>query len=1056
MLLDTASDRAGDAGRESDASAPKDVALGPTLARLLAAVEDADLLFVASTEQRGEAIARAAARLTDALVLWCPPADALPGEAAPSSPAIAGKRFAALNALHRGDGDRRVLFVTDAIAAARKLPPPSAYQSPFRTIRPGDALDGEVLEAELEAIGYGADERVDEPGEMAIRGGAIDLFPADGDRPVRIHLEEGRVESISAYDPVTQLGGEAELETLAICPAEEPEAGADAVSLFDHLPRFAVALDSEAEERRDRFLELAEDARARAGLVRAGEWRKALSGRRKIDLGKGAEQPGKRFVQAKNPERSFLAALKEAREQGDRIVVAGSERDLRFFSRRMERRLGETPRRIGRWSEIAAAQAGEALTVAAELERGWVEPGLMVVAAADMLGGRAHAAAAGPSANPLAQEAADFHLGDAVIHEDHGLGILRGLEVVTADGTGSDAIRLEYAGETQRLVPVEEADRLWRYGADAEAVSPDRLDGSSWQRRRAELDRTIAETARQLVQLSQERSERTAAVLDPSVRDYERFAAGFPFSETADQARAIQAVRNDLASGKPMDRLVVGDVGYGKTEVALRAAAIAALAGKQVALVAPTTVLVRQHIETFRKRFGRMKIKVAGLSRLSSATEAREVKKGLADGSIQVVVGTKMVAGKGVAFQDLALVIVDEEQRFGAADKAKLRALAADAHVLTLTATPIPRTLQTALVGLQDLSLITTPPARRLPTRTAVAGYAAELVRPALLREKKRGGQSFVVVPRIEDMAPMAERLGKLVPSLSIRRAHGKMPAAEIDEEMVGFASGDGDILLATNIIEAGLDIPRANTMLVWRADRFGLAQLHQLRGRVGRGRLRGSLLLLTQEGAEIASATLKRLRTMEALDQLGAGFAISARDLDLRGAGELLGEEQAGHMKLIGLDLYQHLLEQALRAARGDAVDDWMPELHLGMGGRLPENWIPEEEVRINLYVRLARTASGAELDALADELEDRFGTLPPEAEALLRIARIRLLAREARIERVDAGPAAIALTPRRDFKGKAPGLEKKGDRLLLKARIEDEAERLARIGELLESLSS
>jgi transcription-repair coupling factor (superfamily II helicase) len=1055
MLLDTASDRAGDADRESDASAPKDVALGPTLARLLAAVEDADLLFVASTEQRGEAIVRAAARLTDALVLWCPPADALPGEAAPSSLAIAGKRFAALNALHRGDGDRRVLFVTDAIAAAQKLPPPSAYQSPFRTIRPGAAFDGEVLEAELEAIGYGADERVDEPGEMAIRGGAIDLFPADGDSPVRIHLEEGRVESISAYDPVTQLGGQEELDALEICPAAEPETGADAVSLLDHLPAFAVALDPEAEERRDRFLELAEDAGAQAGLVRAGEWRKALSGRRKIDLGKGAEQPGKRFVQAKNPERSFLAALKEAREQGHRIVVAGSERDLRFFSRRMERRLGETPRRIGRWSEIAAAQAGETLAVAAELERGWVEPGLMVVAAADMLGGRAHAAAA-PSANPLAQEAADFRLGDAVIHEDHGLGILRGLEVVTADGTGSDAIRLEYAGETQRLVPVEEADRLWRYGADAEAVSPDRLDGSSWQRRRAELDRTIAETARQLVQLSQERSERIAAVLDPSVRDYERFAAGFPFSETADQARAIQAVRNDLASGKPMDRLVVGDVGYGKTEVALRAAAIAVLAGKQVALVAPTTVLVRQHIETFRKRFGRMKIKVAGLSRLSSGTEAREVKKGLADGSIQVVVGTKMVGGKGVVFQDLALIIVDEEQRFGAADKAKLRALAADAHVLTLTATPIPRTLQTALIGLQDLSLITTPPARRLPTRTGVAGYSADLVRPALLREKKRGGQSFVVVPRIEDMAPMAERLGELVPRLSIRRAHGKMPAAEIDEEMVRFASGDGDILLATNIIEAGLDIPRANTMLVWRADRFGLAQLHQLRGRVGRGRLRGSLLLLTEEGAEIASATLKRLRTMEALDQLGAGFAISARDLDLRGAGELLGEEQAGHMKLIGLGLYQHLLEQALRAARGEAVDDWMPELHLGVLGRFPERWIPEEEVRINLYIRLARTASGAALEALRDELEDRFGTLPPEAEALLRSARIRLLAREARIERIDAGPAAIALTPRRGFKGKAPAVEKKGDRLLLKERIEDEAERLARIGELLESFAN
>jgi transcription-repair coupling factor (superfamily II helicase) len=365
-------------------------------------------------------------------------------------------------------------------------------------------------------------------------------------------------------------------------------------------------------------------------------------------------------------------------------------------------------------------------------------------------------------------------------------------------------------------------------------VTLDKLDGSSWSKRRAEIDRTIFETARQLVALAEQRAERSAPVLEPPVSDYERFAATFPFTETPDQAARIEAVRADLASGKPMDRLVVGDVGYGKTEVALRAAAIAALSGKQVALVAPTTVLVRQHLESFRKRLGRFGITVAGLSRLSSAAEARATKQGLADGSIRMVIGTKSVAGKGVEFQDLGLVIIDEEQRFGTADKRKLRELGDGVHVLTLTATPIPRTLQGALVGLQELSLITTPPARRLPTRTRVAGFAPELVRPALIREKRRGGQSFVVVPRIEDMAPMAERLAKLVPDLKLRQAHGKMPAAEIDEEMVRFANGDGDVLLATNIIEAGLDIPRANTMLIWRADRFGLAQLHQLRGASG------------------------------------------------------------------------------------------------------------------------------------------------------------------------------------------------------------------------------
>ncbi|CAA9535729.1 MAG: Transcription-repair coupling factor [uncultured Sphingosinicella sp.] len=1055
MLADTAPDRAADADREPQvAPEPRDAAIGPTLARLLAAVENDDVLMIASTEQRGEALANAAASLTDALVLWCPPPDVLPGEPVPSSPAVAGKRFGALAALHHR-GDRRVLFITDAASAAQKLPPPGAFAATMLAFRPGDAIDSEALPAELEAIGYFADERVDEPGEFAIRGGAIDLFPASADMPVRIHLDDHHVERIDVYDPVTQLGGEDALKLLELCPAAEPESGEAGATLFDHLPGAAVALDPEAEERRDRFVELAEDPAAKKKLAAGAHWRDALKGRTRIDLTETSEQPGKRFVQRKNPGRAFAEALEEARGRGDRFVIAGSARDIRFVACRMERRLGEAPRQIERWVDIARAEPGALLAVEAELERGWTEPGLMVVATADILGARAHAAA-GPAANPLEQHVADFHIGDAVIHEDHGLGVLRGIETVTTGDAESDAIRLEYAGETQRLVPVEEADRLWRYGADADAVSLDRLNGSSWEKRRAEINETIAETARQLVALAAERAERTAPVLEPSVRDYERFSAGFPYSETADQVRAIQAVRDDLASGKPMDRLVVGDVGYGKTEVALRAAALAALAGKQVAIVAPTTVLVRQHIETFRRRFERLKIEVAGLSRLSSPAEARQVKKGLADGSIRVVIGTQMVAGKGVVYQDLALVVIDEEQRFGAADKAKLRALADDAHVLTLTATPIPRTLQTALVGLQGLSLITTPPARRLPIRTSVASWAPERVRPALLREKKRGGQSFVVVPRIEDMAPMADKLRALVPDLSIRQAHGKMPAAEIDEEMIRFASGDGDILLATNIIEAGLDIPRANTMLICRADRFGLAQLHQLRGRVGRGRVRGNLLLLTEADANIAPATLKRLRTLEALDQLGAGFAISARDLDLRGAGDILGEAQAGHMKLIGLGLYQHLLEQALRVARGEEVDEWMPELHLGAGGRLPESWIPEEEVRINLYVRLARLASGAELDAWADELEDRFGTLPPEALTLVAIARIRQLAREARIARIDAGPAAIALTPRRDFTGDALGLELKGTRLLLKERIEDEAERLERLRTLLESLAA
>jgi transcription-repair coupling factor (superfamily II helicase) len=409
---------------------------------------------------------------------------------------------------------------------------------------------------------------------------------------------------------------------------------------------------------------------------------------------------------------------------------------------------------------------------------------------------------------------------------------------------------------------------------------------------------------------------------------------------------------------------------------------------------------------------------------------------------------------------------VDEEQRFGARQKAKLRALGRGLHVLTLTATPIPRTLGAALVGLQELSVIATPPARRQPIRTFLIPFDAVTIREALLRERRRDGQSFVVCPRVEDIGPMAARLGELVPELEIVVAHGRMPAAEIDDVMVRFAEGEGDVLLATNIIESGLDVPRANTILVWRADRFGLSQLHQLRGRVGRGRLRGVCYMLTDPAKRISAATRERLRTLEALDRLGAGFAISARDLDLRGAGDLLGEEQAGHVKLIGIGLYRHLLERALEAARGeDSAGDWSPELNIGAAGLIPADYVPEPEVRINLYSRLDRLRGADELDALAAEIEDRFGPTPDSVNHLLMLARLRALCREAGVAKLDAGPQAVALTFRPGPDGDARmaraieeaggALERRGERLVAPRPSESVAEQLPAALELLEALT-
>jgi transcription-repair coupling factor (superfamily II helicase) len=1030
---------------------PEHAPAGAFAARAAERLEAGDVLLILSDEQRAQAVAGAlAVAAPEARVVHMPSSDALPGDASPASPGNTGQRVAALRAAFCArQAGGRVALVTTAEAAASLHPPPAAYDVAPPIVATGEPLDAESFAETLIEIGYVADERVDEPGEMAVRGQVIDVFPADAGQPARIELAEGHIAAIRSYDPATQLS-DGETDRLEVGRIAEPPLGDDAVTLFDHLPDAAVLQDADAPKRRDRHVALARDAKAR--VADAKRWAAALAGREPEPVAPG--EPVPRFVESRNPQRAFSRFARPLLDGRERLLLVGAPRDLRFLAARAGKALGRELQPVESWAAARAAPPGALMSLAMPVDRGWRADGLTVVAAADLIGSRAALDTAGAVADPFATQASELRVGDVVVHEDFGIAVVDGLESV-ADG---EAIALRYAGDDRRLVPVAEADRLWRYGADADAVMLDKLDGSSWEKRRGEIDAAIAESARELTRLAAERDARAAPVLDPDATAYERFAAGFPFTETADQARAIAAVRADLASGKPMDRLVIGDVGYGKTEVALRAAAIAALAGHQVAIAAPTTVLVRQHLETFRRRFEGTGVEVAGLSRLSSAAEKKRVKAGLADDSIRIVIGTGAVAAKGVDYASLALVVIDEEQRFGAADKTKLRGLGGEGtHVLALSATPIPRTLQTALVGLQQLSIIATPPARRQPIRTAIGAWDEATVRAALRREKGRGGQSFVVVSRIEDMAPMAERLRRLAPELTLVEAHGKMPVGDIDAAMVDFAAGQGDVLLATNIIEAGLDVPRANTMIVWRADRFGLSQLHQLRGRVGRGGRRGQVLLLTDPEHPIAERTVKRLKTLEAFDRLGAGFAIAARDLDMRGAGDLIGDEQAGHMKLIGVDLYQFLLAQALRAARGEPVDRWTPELNLGVAGALPAEWIPDPEIRVTLYARLARIEDQAGLDAFTDELEDRFGGAPPEARALLDVAAIRLAARDARIARIDAGPAAIALTPRPDFSGDAAaaGLAEKNGRLLLAERIEDAGERLDRVRALLDALS-
>ena len=538
----------------------------------------------------------------------------------------------------------------------------------------------------------------------------------------------------------------------------------------------------------------------------------------------------------------------------------------------------------------------------------------------------------------------------------------------------------------------------------------------------------IREIAGELIKIAAERQLREAPRLTVGPGAYDEFCAGFPYEETDDQLAAIESTIADLESGRPMDRLICGDVGFGKTEVALRAAFIAAIGGKQVAVVVPTTLLARQHFKTFSERFRSFPVNVAQASRLVPAAELSKVRAGLTDGSVDIVIGTHALFGKNIKFKDLALLVVDEEQHFGVAHKEKLKTLRSEVHVLTLTATPIPRTLQLALTGVRDLSIIASPPVDRLAVRTFVSPFDPVTVREALLREKYRGGQAFYVCPRIEDLTGAKDFLSKNIPEVRVAVAHGQMPATVLDDIMSAFYDGKYDVLLSTTIIESGLDIPTANTLIVHRADRFGLAQLYQLRGRVGRAKLRAYSLLTLPTQQKITPQAERRLKVLQSLDTLGAGFQLASHDLDIRGAGNLLGEEQHGHIKEVGFELYQSMLEEAivnLKAGVAEpAADRWSPQITIGTALLIPEEYVADLSVRLALYRRLAGIEYERDIDSFAAELVDRFGKLPEEVEHLLQVVAIKALSRRANVEKVEAGPKGIVLSFRDNIFANPEGL--------------------------------
>ena len=1020
-----------------------------------AAASAVPVVFIDATVDRLEPVVQAVASLFPSLtVLAFPPWDSLPYDRSPPSHAVVGQRVATLAALASAPVGG-CLVLTTARAVLGRLPPPARFADAAVTLTPGQAIDAQSLQASLDRFGYEHDATVTEPGQVAVHSHVIDVFAGDAAVPHRILLEDGVVQAIHRVDTANQRSvGETEA-AVTLRPVmdltEEDQHDPGLVCLLDYIPDAELALPPETEPRWGELQEQIEDAygatvRARRAAPTGPDYLAPPSllylqpDQVAAVLARHRQLPGPFGAAPALPAMSRPSALEAAIAEADGPVIVAAGQGAARLQAALARRGRVTSRLAGSWEEALASPGGSAAILSTSVPDGCVWQGATVLT---FLVAEARSRA---RQQLVAEEPPRF--GDIVVHRGHGVCRLKGLSQVG----GEERIALEFANETELLVPLEDLGQIWRYGSDAGHQALDRVDGPAWRRREQEITVEIARTAHQLGQEAEARARLAAPVIEPPGPAFGRFVRRFPYPLSPDQADAIDATLGDMRAGRPMDRLICGDVGFGKTEVALRAAAAAALAGYQVAIVAPTTVLARQHAETFERRLSGLNIRVARMLRGGTAAEAGAVRQGLADGSIDIVVGTQAIAAAGVSFKNLALVVIDEEQRFGDADKkrlAGLRCAEGGVHSLVMTATPIPRTLQTALVGLRAVSVIATAPMRRQPTRTFVLPWDPVVVREALMREHGRGGQSFVIVPRVEDIAGIAARLAEPVPELSTVVAHGKLKPQALEDAVADFAAGAHDVLLATNIIEAGLDIPRANTILVTRPDRFGLAQLHQMRGRVGRGTRRSFAYMLTEPGTPLAPPTQRRLHTMETQEQLGAGIAISLADMDTRGAGDLFGDKQAGHVHAIGTELYQYLLGVELAAAHGAPRPSPPPVLHTETAAQIPADYIPEPGLRLELYRRLARLGSVVEAEELEHEIEDRFGAPPEAVVDLLRLARLRAWCQAHGVVRVDAGPQAVALTAAgpREASALAEGIEGsrvKADRVVIAIAVRDASERL------------
>jgi len=969
-------------------------------------------------------------------------------------PHLVGLRIAALDALlDEGDGAGAApVVVVSAVALSEKVPDPTLRPHGF-TLTQGDLLDLDEAARDLVAAGYERVDQVEDRGQFAIRGGLLDVFPATEDRAVRVDLFGDEIESLRWFSTFTQRSlGDAELVEIepAAELAEEHRELAEIAALENEADRPDIA-ELLPVDNFHPFLELAP---SNASIVIAGEedvapaladhWQDvtaAFHDRDARHLYVDADTIGQTLKQRANIRLSSIdqdqpfefraqsadlqaRSLKEAEPELEKLHRSGYRTVVTFPRKGEGERAAYNLGRLKvRWLETADDAPGPdgRITFAhARLQQGFIAPQLHLAVIPEHRLFHRRRATEEPQRTRrrgVLRSFADLRTGDIVVHEDHGIARFAGFDTKTVANVTRDYLYLEYAGSDRVFVPVDQLAKISRYvGAGGTHPPLSKLGGTRWDTIKARARRAAQELAGELLNLYAERKRREGHAFTAD-SDWQRdFEDAFPFTETPDQRDAIEMVKADMEAPRPMDRLICGDVGYGKTEVALRAAFKAVQDGKQVMLLVPTTILAQQHYGTFSERLKDYPITIEHVSRFRPQAEQREAAKRFADGKVDILIGTHRLLSRDVRPRELGLLIVDEEQRFGVKQKELLRQLKLRVDVIAMSATPIPRTLQMSMAGIRDISVIETPPEGRRPIKTYVGEYDEELVKGALLREHQRKGQAFFLHNRIESIDETAERLRALCPGMKFEVAHGQMDEKELEQRMLAFLRGDADVLVSTSIIESGIDIPQANTLIVERADTFGLAQLYQIRGRVGRSRERAYAYLLYPSAAALTPDAAQRLSALSDYTELGAGFKIAMRDLEIRGAGNLLGDEQSGHVAALGFELYMQMLDEAVAAADDGAwaEEEWEPvRLDVNVDAYVPADYIPYEQAKVDVHRRIAGAREVADLMQLRDELEDRFGELPDPLKNLIALQQARIKLGQAGARAVTFRNGRLAVTP-------------------------------------------